>query len=198
MEKRIFDVFPDADVYRQAQYPESANHPDWAPIDTMLGKIESLASNWRIFDLPSYGSSEINGDFFYFSLGTLAIRGAAESRVQFRERFKGKAEFLPFMVDGELCYVIHFTGKHDALDYTLTDHRRISNGAIIASSGGLEVFRSDFCTADWLFRIIGTICIYTINSGSDGFYEIYHNEGMTGLQFQERRFASDRDNGVRH
>ena len=189
MFRRIFDVFPDGDTYRQAGYPESANHPRWAAVDAMLAKAEAIEGIWQAFDLPSDGRSELEGDLFSFRLGTLAIRGEADRKFEFRKRFKGNVEYLPFSVDKRVCYLIHFTAKHDALDYSVTPHHQISNGAIIAGTGGMEVFRSDFFTDDWLFRIVGNICVYTIDSGPGSFYDIYHNEGMKGLEFEERRFA---------
>ncbi len=189
MKARIFAVYPDEDTYRQAFYPESANSPRWAAVDEMIGRMEPIQRAWQVFDLPSVGRSRREGDFFQFRSGTLAVRDAADRRFQFHNRFKGNVEHLPFSVDGNLCHLMHFTLDYDALDYSLTDCRRISNGAIIAGSGGMEVFRSDFFTDDWLFRIVGNICIYTIDSGPGSFYKIYHNEGMTGLEFEERRFA---------
>ena len=189
MKQRIMDVFPDGDKYLQACYPEGENHPNWEPVDALIGKVESIADRWTSIDICSFGKSRLTADFFYFRMGTLAIRSTAEERVGFRKRFKGHAEFLDFTVDGEPCCLIHFTKRHEALNYELSPHHRISNGAIIADSGGMEVFRSDFCTDDWLFRIFGNICVYTIDSGPGSFYDIYHDEGMTGLEFRERRFA---------
>ena len=189
MGRRIFAVYPDADTYRQAFYPESANSPRWAAVDAMLARTEAIEGVWQAFDMPSVGRSELEGDLFQFRSGTLAIRDAADKRLRFRNRFKGSVEHLPFFVDGNLCHLVHFSRIYDALDYSLTDYHRISNGAIIAGSGGMEVFRSDFFTDDWLFRIVGNICIYTVDGGPGSFYEIYHNEGMTGLEFHERRFA---------
>ena len=189
MVARIFDVTADTDGFRQAAYPERESHPEWAAIDNLIAKVEPIDDRWRPISIPSLGSSKRLGDFFEFRMGTLAIRQSADDRVKFRERFKGRAEFLPFRTDGEPCFLLHFTGKHDALDYNASPHRFISNGALIADSGGAERFRSDFETDDWLFRIVGTICIYTIDSGPGSFFDIYHNEQMTGLEFEERRFS---------
>jgi hypothetical protein len=98
------DVFPDGDKYLQACYPEGENHPNWEPVDALIGKVESIADRWTSIDICSFGKSRLTADFF--------------------------------------C-----------------------------------------------FRIVGNICVYTIDSGPGSFYDIYHDEGMTGLEFRERRFA---------
>ena len=104
MKQRIMDVFPDGDKYLQACYPEGENHPNWEPVDALIGKVESIADRWTSIDICSFGKSRLTADFFYF-------------------------------------------------------------------------------------RIVGNICVYTIDSGPGSFYDIYHDEGMTGLEFRERRFA---------